>query len=53
MLPITADAERWIRLVRKLPREVRIERRELFLASYEEWFGKTYPKDLREEQLPD
>lgn len=51
MLPTTADADRWLRLVRKLPREVRIERRDLFQESYEEWFAKTYPKDLREEQV--
>ena len=51
LLPTGEDAERWLRLVRKLPREVRISRRERYLKGYETYFGRVYPKDLREERI--
>jgi hypothetical protein len=37
--------------VRKLPREVRISRRDRYLKGYEGYFGRVYPKDLREERI--
>jgi hypothetical protein len=51
LLPTGEDAERWLRLVRKLPREVRISRRDRYLKGYEGYFGRVYPKDLREERI--
>jgi hypothetical protein len=51
VLPTGEDAERWLRLVRKLPREVRVSRRDRFQKGYEEYFGRTYPKDLRDESV--
>jgi len=51
LLPTGEDAERWLRLVRKLPREVRISRRDRYLKGYEGYFGRVYPKDLRDERI--
>lgn len=52
MLPTGEDAERWLRAVKSLPREVRVMKRPRFEVAYEQWFGRTYPKDLRDEQAP-
>ena len=49
LLPTAEEAERYLRAIRRLPREVRISKRTKLQAAYEEWFGRTYPKELREE----
>ncbi len=43
------DAERFIQGVRRLRRSRRVELKELLAREYDVWFGRVYPKDLREE----